>query len=422
MKCKIIVWGSGVKAIRFIEFCISEVLFVVDSNTDKCGENIKGISIRRPEQIIGVDYDYIVICSSFYREIVKTIRTIVPDIDNEKIVVAVSDSYFSIEDYKRSPLCNLIKEELYVEYEREVRDQLYIRVAEMIKKDIESENILECGLERKSMYDKKMYGWEVASSIIWNAVLEKKKGRISVVLKNKFGFMNYLDTGLSLPFVLENDYASDSFLFCRYISDHYSHFGTVIDIGGNRGIVSCFFARISDVVHVFEPSKRISEVAQKNIELNGFKNIVWNICGIGASNEERQFYDYGIKQSGHNSYIEQEDILDQTYITRVVTLDEYCEKNNIDKIDIVKIDVEGFEPDVIKGMKKLLENKRISIIILEVSPTINRNISAHDEMYAELKNYGYDFYDVTGECLLLDAIHDIKTDQDIICISKGETV
>lgn len=72
-----------------------------------------------------------------------------------------------------------------------------------------------------------------------------------------------------------------------------------------RGRISIFFAKMSNKVYSFEPSKTISENAYQNIALNDYKNIMWNVCGIGEKEEVLTFHDYELKYSGHSSFIEQ---------------------------------------------------------------------------------------------------------------------
>ena len=51
------------------------------------------------------------------------------------------------------------------------------------------------------------------------------------------------------------------------------------------------------------------------------------------------------------------------------TLDNFCEKENVENIDILKIDAEGNELNVLKGAQKLLSNNKIILIYVEISDT-----------------------------------------------------
>jgi hypothetical protein len=49
----------------------------------------------------------------------------------------------------------------------------------------------------------------------------------------------------------------------------------------------------------------------------------------------------------------------------VYQLDEYLYANKIEYVDLVKIDVEGFEPNVIDGMQSYIKNEKIGAILIE---------------------------------------------------------
>ena len=51
---------------------------------------------------------------------------------------------------------------------------------------------------------------------------------------------------------------------------------------------------------------------------------------------------------------------------KVSTLDIYCKKNNINNIDLMKIDTQGYEPEVLDGAYEMLSNQKIKIIEIEL--------------------------------------------------------
>jgi FkbM family methyltransferase len=55
-------------------------------------------------------------------------------------------------------------------------------------------------------------------------------------------------------------------------------------------------------------------------------------------------------------------------ITRLVTLDSFCAQEQIDRIDFVKLDIQGFEPEALKGAQGLLKAQRIDLLQLELIP------------------------------------------------------
>lgn len=60
-----------------------------------------------------------------------------------------------------------------------------------------------------------------------------------------------------------------------------------------------------------------------------------------------------------------------TEMVKVQTLDDFCIENNIEKIDLLKIDVEGYEVEVLKGADRMLSNNRVKSLYLEAAPRFN---------------------------------------------------
>jgi len=74
----------------------------------------------------------------------------------------------------------------------------------------------------------------------------------------------------------------------------------------------------------------------------------------------------------------------------VTTLDAHAEAEGLATIHFLKIDVEGFEIDVIRGARNLLRQKRVERILLEVGDLTCLNAGvAPDEIVAEIEALGY---------------------------------
>lgn len=62
-------------------------------------------------------------------------------------------------------------------------------------------------------------------------------------------------------------------------------------------------------------------------------------------------------------------------------MDEYCKKNNIGNIDIIKIDTQGYEDKVLKGCSELIKNDKINLIQVEL-------------IFADIYEKSLNFYDI----------------------------
>jgi len=157
------------------------------------------------------------------------------------------------------------------------------------------------------------------------------------------------------------------------------------DIGANIGLYSCSIARLSESeVYSFEPhpenSKTLMENAEKNnLDLHLVKKAVSDKEGTEKINIEKNVSGEGqanLAESG-----EGEDI-------------ESCRLDNIignetPVPDRMKIDVEGAEIKVIRGMKELDQEELPESIYIEMHPTVQRYGATIEGLEEEIREIGY---------------------------------
>ncbi len=145
----------------------------------------------------------------------------------------------------------------------------------------------------------------------------------------------------------------------------------IFDVGANVGRWTALALDINpDVtVHCFEPSQG---TFQKLLDNQFPPNVVCNNLGLGASATEMELHIFQ-PASGLNSLFRRQGLLDGwelppqqlTETVRLVTLDQYCKDRNIDHIDYLKIDVEGYELEVLRGASNMLSEQCVRIIQFE---------------------------------------------------------
>lgn len=155
----------------------------------------------------------------------------------------------------------------------------------------------------------------------------------------------------------------------------------IFDVGANRGQSINFFKKIypTSIIHAFEPVKVEYQKLTHNYKS---KSIFLNNCGVGDSNKLLEFFT--TKGTAHSSFLKVTpntpwlkkrarywNTINRKFTisskkVKMVTLDKYCLVKKIKFIDILKIDVEGFEDRVLRGAKTLLNNNRIKLIIIEI--------------------------------------------------------
>lgn len=133
-----------------------------------------------------------------------------------------------------------------------------------------------------------------------------------------------------------------------------------VDIGANNGFYSLFVASLSpkSVIYSFEPVPGTFKRLVRNLEINNFRNAhIFNLA-LG-SKEGDALISISSIEDGLNSLKEIESVESKIPV-HMSTLDNILYPR---KIDIIKIDVEGYEEEVLKGAKKTInENKNIKII------------------------------------------------------------
>ena len=162
-----------------------------------------------------------------------------------------------------------------------------------------------------------------------------------------------------------------------------------IDAGANIGLFTAAFAASGfSEVHAFEPVPATFERLADNVAINHFKSkVLLNPMGLG--DQERVLnirYDWKSPATAHMV----SEATSDTCPVQITTLDKYAELNGIQRIDFLKIDTEGYETAVLLGSESLLNEKRVSLILLEWCPELLvRAGSSPDRLWQLIKDMGY---------------------------------
>ena len=145
---------------------------------------------------------------------------------------------------------------------------------------------------------------------------------------------------------------------------------TVYDIGGYVGVFTLFFAkcvRPSGHVLTFEPNPRNYERILENVRLNGFTNVAVHSIAVGTAPGRARFaYPSDQLKRGSLSPELQEQMYREKRVTTIeVEVDslDHLAAQGLPEPDFVKIDVEGFERDVLEGMAGVLGERRPALYI-----------------------------------------------------------
>lgn len=139
----------------------------------------------------------------------------------------------------------------------------------------------------------------------------------------------------------------------------------VFDIGANIGVTTLNIAKkaSSGNVFSFEPDPINFNKLSQNVSQNTFNNINLNQFGLGNKNERLKLYVVNEGNLGGNK-INQTASSNYNWVT-LKKLDDFIDDNKIKKVDVIKIDVEGFEYNVLKGGEKSIKTHK-PICVIEI--------------------------------------------------------
>ena len=156
----------------------------------------------------------------------------------------------------------------------------------------------------------------------------------------------------------------------------------VCDIGANIGNHTVYFTKVMGAAKVlaFEPQSHCHATLTDNIALNGLQDraVAYN-CLIGAVTGNGTLSRFNARNLGGTSFAAS-DLGDLP----LFALDEVIEPDDLARLDLIKIDVEGMQMEVLQGAEGVLDKQRPAIWI-ELLPREN----AFDPVRLYLERFGY---------------------------------
>lgn len=156
---------------------------------------------------------------------------------------------------------------------------------------------------------------------------------------------------------LDGAFEEEEIRFFEGMLDRLNHKVTIIDVGANIGVHSIRLAagRSNVEVYAFEPSGGTADMLRNNIELNKLasrihvvRNAVSDCLGQATFYECEDNAFSSLKDTHRKKVI-------NTSVVPVTTIDKFVEENGISNLALIKVDVEGFETEVIRGAVSTLE-------------------------------------------------------------------
>jgi FkbM family methyltransferase len=193
----------------------------------------------------------------------------------------------------------------------------------------------------------------------------------------------------------------------------------VIDAGANMGHLTLKFAKNCPLGQVFsfEPDSDNFTSLCENVNLNHLDNIQLFQTALSDKSGKAQLYKLFPNNPGANRILSNEpDIPTASEMVRVSTIDEFFKQNIFGSIDLIKIDVEGFELFVIKGAAELIKKCKPTLFVeLSAINLMQQNCKPSD-LIDYIQNLNYHVLNAK-DMKAIDKFFD-GHQTDIICISK----
>jgi FkbM family methyltransferase len=174
---------------------------------------------------------------------------------------------------------------------------------------------------------------------------------------------------------------------------------TIVDVGAYIGMYSLFFARAAGrkgKVFSFEPNPKNYEELVFNLELNALKNVKAYNLALGRDKSEMKLVVPAYSSRGSlNSEVQRKLLKTENcgcFDVKVESLDNLIKNGLVLKPDFIKIDVEGFEAEVLEGMSETIAEYKPELLI-ELHEPLKRKV-------VDMLLVNYLIYDIESKMLL----------------------
>ncbi len=172
----------------------------------------------------------------------------------------------------------------------------------------------------------------------------------------------------------------------------------IIDVGAHAGQFTKLFSALVSEGHVyaFEPGSYASSILNKVICLYRLKNVTYINKGLGKQYKKENL-NIPVKQSGslgfglsHIGNNKQDVRATISETIEIIMLDTFAEKKNLEKINFIKADIEGWEMQLLLGAKSIIQ-KWHPILTLEVNRQfLKRAENTPEELWGFLSGNNYE--------------------------------
>lgn len=222
---------------------------------------------------------------------------------------------------------------------------------------------------------------KAAAALRWQLYKRTVRRPKTIKLPNRVKFRAYPDSVVSSALIYADWPEYHELKFCRSLLDEGE---LIIDIGANVGHMSLLLGDIvgSENVICFEPTPVSWRRLCENFELNGWSTSNLHQMAVGRAQGTVSMPD--VTSPSTTNRVGAVDSSYDDVDVKVTSLDDFSQSIAPGVVGLLKIDVEGYEPEVFGGAKRFLATRRPKLILFE-----SLSGSVHKEIEGALEAAGY---------------------------------
>lgn len=208
----------------------------------------------------------------------------------------------------------------------------------------------------------------------------------------------------------------------RHIRSNLRDTDVFIDIGANIGQHSLYASYFCRHVYAFEPIGKLYNQCVESVFKNDILNVSTYNYGLGNETKDLPIYSNGSSMAASSIYATKNKKFIQNI--RIRRFDDIYRAIGIEKADMIKIDVEGYELEVLLGAREFIAMFK-PLILTELSPYFYRRLdeSISNKILDFLIGMGYELYDLiehTNRKVRVYTLEDInnKDQTNLLCMPK----
>jgi FkbM family methyltransferase len=194
---------------------------------------------------------------------------------------------------------------------------------------------------------------------------------------------------------------------------------TVIDIGTNLGETVLHFSRLvgeRGSVVGFEADPRTYKKCEANLQLNQSKNIRLENFALAHQREKFRLYVDNEFNSGGNRILLGSPAQKKDFVEiEALPFDDYVEEKKLNRVDVIKIDVEGFEMRVLAGAERTIERFHPKLFIELDDQNLRANQNSARELVEWVGKFGYQMRSSATSETVTSASDFSNCHYDLIC-------